>query len=362
MREPEHGLDNAGGFSPETVMVPGSCRFSVIIPICHGGALLKAALESLMEIDFEPSRFELIVAGRHDDSKSRSIVQSVKSFAGFEVTYLSSSRPARSGLLNQACNAARGRILAFADDDCIFHRDWLTVIEAAFSHFRGAGIVGGQDEHAKDSSVFNLALNSVFNSFLATGGLRRGTGVRVGKYYPKLWNMAVPRDVAFDVAIRSKDNGLLVFDESIRVHEDVELAERIAKSGRDIVYEPLMRIGHERDTTYLSFAYRNFKMAQVCRAHGIHTIPHICLSCLVISFPLIALSAALASPPFQWKVILPLCLYLIVLSISAFQGFRQTRCSRVSVLIPLLVLTLHLTRGLGFLWPAAKSVQRKGAD
>ena len=337
-------------------------EFSVIIPICHGGALLKAALESLMAMDFRPSRFELIVAGRHDDSKSRSIVQSVKSDAGFEVTYTSSGRSGRSGLLNQACNAARGRILAFADDDCLFHSDWLTAIEGAFSSSCGAGIAGGQDEPAQDSSIFHLALNSVFNSFLATGGLRRGTGARVGQYYPKLWNMAVPRDVAFDVAIRSKDNGLLVFDESIRVHEDVELAERIARSGRHIVYEPRMRIGHERDTTYLSFARRNFKMAQVCRTHGIHTVPHICLSCLAISFPLTALSAALAPPPFQGKVILPLCLYLIVLSISAFQGFRQTRCSRVSVLIPLLVLTLHITRGLGFLWPAAKGVQRKGTE
>jgi hypothetical protein len=53
-----------------------------------------------------------------------------------------------------------------------------------------------------------------------------------------------------------------VFNESFDVNEDVELAERIARTGKEAAYAPQVRVRHPRDTTLFSFLRRNFGMAQ----------------------------------------------------------------------------------------------------
>jgi glycosyltransferase involved in cell wall biosynthesis len=40
-------------------------KFSVILPVCHGGVFLEKALDSLGQIDFPINRFEVIVAATH---------------------------------------------------------------------------------------------------------------------------------------------------------------------------------------------------------------------------------------------------------------------------------------------------------
>lgn len=326
--------------------------YSVIIPICHGGRFLADALASLKAIDFSPGRFEVLVAGLHDDVDSRGIVHAAAKDTPFDVKYIDCADSGRSHLMNRACEAARGRILAFADDDAVFKSNWLKAIGAVFSDHPNIGIVGGPDELEQNAGAFCLALDTILNSFLGTGGLRNGTGPRVGTYYPKLWNMAVPAGLARDVALSSEKELPLVFNESIRVHEDVELADRIARAGKRIGFEPRMRIGHKRDTTYFSFAARNFKMARVCRMRKLHRLPHFFLATLALSLPVAAIALLFAPPPWQAAGLAFFSFYLIVLLAGGVQGFKRSKSAGVFLWSPLLLLTLHLSRGLGYLWPA----------
>lgn len=328
--------------------------YSVIIPICHGGRFLRDALASLKAIDFSPDRFEVLVAGLHNDGESREMVHAAAKDAPFDLKYIDCADSGRSHLMNRACGAARGGILAFADDDAVFKGNWLKEIGAAFSNHPDIGIVGGPDQLEQHTTAFCLALDHILNSFPGTGGLRGGTGPRVGKYYPKLWNMAVPAGLARDVALKSEKGPPLVFNESISVHEDVELADRIERAGKRILFEPRMHIGHKRDTTYVSFACRNFKMAQVCRMFRIHPLPHLFLSTFALGLPVAVFSLIVTPSPGRAVLLAFFFLYLMVLLASGAQGFKRTKSVGVFFWSPWLLLTLHLSRGLGYLWPAGK--------
>jgi len=324
-------------------------KFSVIIPVCHGGTFLKTVLSSLRQVAFPPERFEVIMTGADDELSSR-IVQEESAGAPFAVSYIDCPEPQRSRQLNEACRMARGRILVFADDDCLIHKDWLEKIGAVFKREKNIGIIGGRDELEHNGSAFDLALDNVLNSFVGTGGMRGGKGPRAGKYYPKLWNMAVPRQVALQVASGTKAGRPQVFNEILGVHEDVDLTNRIEQSGKRIVFAPEVRVGHSRDTSFLAFAARNLAMAGTSRALGVHRLPHLALAMLALGAPALAFAA------FYLNSLRPvlqvfLAIYGAVLLASAVRGGWRTGSLRVLSLVPLLLITLHLARGLGYLLP-----------
>jgi glycosyltransferase involved in cell wall biosynthesis len=325
-------------------------EFSIILPLCHNISFLRSALKSLRQMNFPSNLFEVLVVGGDDDDESRKIVENEVGTVRYDLKYINSNDTNRSRRLNAACAMARGNVLVFSDDDCIFLPDWLQRIKEVIQREQNLGIIGGKDELEHDVSAFSIALDYVLNSFLGTGGMRSGTGRSVGRYYPKLWNMAVPREVASDITLETIDGFPQVFNESLFVHEDVDLANRIEKSGRRIVFAPGVNIKHYRDTTFHSTVRRNFDMAQTCRKLDVHQLPHMMLSIFVI----FALGITIASIFFQSLRIVFLIYmgtYMALLFISTISGFKRTRRLKVLVLIPLLTLSLHVSRGLGFLFP-----------
>ncbi len=326
--------------------------FTIIMPVCHGGRFLRTALSSIHGLDYPADRMEVLVTGAEEDAVSRGIVRDEAVSSGYDIFHIPIARPSRAAMLNAACNVARGRVLVFADDDCVFLPDWLNRIEAALRQHTDIeiGILGGSDTHERDARPFNLALDYVFNSFIGTGGLRRGRGARVGKYYPKLWNMAVPRDIASQVALDASEGSPKIFDETLSVHEDVDLAERIEMKGRKIVFAPEVMVMHSRDTTLGSFIRRSFRMARIARSLGVHRLPHMLLMIFAVGLCALPLLSAVYQP---MKMLLWIVLgaYLTVLLISAAGGLKQTGKLSVFAFVPLLLMSLHFARGFGFMFP-----------
>jgi GT2 family glycosyltransferase len=327
----------------------GEVKFSVILPVCHGGSFLRNALISLRKIEFPPGLFEVLVAGADNDQVSRNIVRAESYAEKFNILYVGCANSNRSAKLNTACSVSRGHILVFADDDCVFLPDWLRRLSGVLEHESDIGIIGGKDELEHNGSPYDLALDFVLNSFLGTGGLR-GTRPSVGRYYPKLWNMAIPREVAFNVALKSKEGLTQIFNESIIAHEDVDLANRIEKSGKRVVFAPEVRIRHCRDTNFFSFVRRNVIMACTCRALGIHRLPHMSLAIFALGTPALALASVFLHP-LRIVLLILLGMYAAILIAGAIGGFRRTGDPRMLAIIPGLMVSLHLARGLGYLLP-----------
>lgn len=323
---------------------------SVILPVCHGGNSLRRALQSLRHVDFPPDHLEVIAAVFATDEESRRAVAEEAAVASYQLLCLPCDTKARPRLLNRACGAAKGALLVFADDDCEFYQGWLRGVLEEFRRDPEAGIVGGVDIASGDPSAFNRALDCVLGSFLGTGGIRKGDGTAVGKYYPRLWNMAMPRAVALSVALGRKDDRLILFDERLPVHEDVDLGRRVMISGRRVLYAPGVQVRHHRETSLLSFIRRNFSMGRASRSLGIHRFPH-----LVLAAGVLGLFAASAGAIFVGSIRMPLLvsigLYAAALFMVPLRTALRATDPNILALVPLLLFVLHFSRGIGYLFP-----------
>jgi len=300
-------------------------------------------------LEFSREGFEVIVAGQDNDHELCQKIESGRGDRNYTLNYITVAGSNRSAQLNEAILQANGRILVFTDDDCIFPRDWLEKLAQVFEREANIGVVGGKDRTGTDEPSLNVALDYVLHSFLGTGGLRR-KGSLIGKYYPKLWNMAIPREVALGVACRSGAGKLQVFDETLDVHEDVEITDRIEKSGKRIIYAPGVEVLHARDTTLRSFATRSFNMARTSRSVGVHRLPHILLATFTLG--LLALAFASFISRSIGTLFAAVCsAYLIILLISGFGAYIRTGRAALFFYVPVLLTVQHFSRGLGYLFP-----------
>lgn len=326
-------------------------KFSVILPVCHGGSFLANAIKSLDRLEFPAERYEVLFAGPANDEDVRYTVESFAPGSKINMKYIGVVRLNRSAQLNAAISQAKGHILVFADDDCVFLPDWLQRLGGVFEHENNIGVVGGLDRAGTNEPPFNVALDYVLNSFAGTGGLRSNSqGPRVGKYYPKLWNMAILREVAFSVALRSQEGSSQVFNETLDVHEDVELTDRIEKTGKQIIYAPEVIVMHSRDTTLPSFTSRSFNMARTSRSVGVHRLPHISLAAFALVMITLTI-ASIFSEPLRTVLAGVCAVYIAILLASALGGFIRSRQLVVGMYVPLLLIALHFSRGLGYLFP-----------
>ena len=312
-------------------------KYSVILPVCHGGRFLHTALSTLARVIVPQGGAEVLVVGDSPDA----IAPEAEGESAPQFQFLKHSG-SRSAALNAACAAAQGEIWVFADDDCAFPTDWLLRIERALHDHPKAAVIGGRDELPAQAGLFDRALDHALNSFVGTGGIRTSAGLRAGRYYPKLWNMTIRAGAA-----RLASPGSAFFDPDLAVHEDVDLIERIAKNGAEVVHVPEIVVGHYRDTTFLSFFQRNLRMAGVCRERGIHRRAHRALAAFFAAVPLAGL-ASTALPALGSLFILLCAGYGTALGATGAASAWKSRRPALAVMVPALIFALHLARAIGY--------------
>ncbi len=124
-------------------------RASVVVPTYKRTELLSRCLAALVQQDFSPGAYEIIVA---DDAASRDTECLVECWAQWardsgrpvEICYVPvvGQQHGPAAARNRAWRAARGEIVAFTDDDCIPAPDWLDAGMSAIGD--GAAAATGQ--------------------------------------------------------------------------------------------------------------------------------------------------------------------------------------------------------------------------
>jgi glycosyltransferase involved in cell wall biosynthesis len=329
--------------------------FSVIVPVYHGGNFLRDLLHSIHKLNFPLKQFEVIVAGDESDVKSRKIVEAETRDKKFNIAYIESSKSGKAAKLNATCTQARGRFLFFIDDDCILLPNCLKSLERVIQRETNIGVIGGTDELEESDSTFELALDCILNSFVGTGGLRKKTGVKVGEYYPRLWNMTVPMDVITNMNLKNENGRLQIFNESLLIYEDVDLVKRIIKAGKKILFAPEVSVKHRRNTNFFSFVTRNIKSVRVSKALGIHFYPQIILGIFVF-WLIIGGILSLYFNNIRLLFLSSLATYILLLFFIGIKGGIKKRSFRVFLYVPLLLFSLHFSRGFTYLilWPAVE--------
>jgi GT2 family glycosyltransferase len=231
---------------------PAEVDLTVAVCTHDRTADLQACLESLLSLRGDDAFDLLVVDNAPPDARTQTLVESL---AGARYV----REPAR-GLdfaRNRALSEARGRYVAFLDDDTIADAGWLDGLRAALADQPDAVVVTGL--------VLPFELESLAQIlFERRGGFRRGFGPRrfAGARYPDTplfplgagmfgagANMVVRKDVVL---------ALGGFDEALDTGRalpgggDLDVFYRVLRAGHALAYEPRMLVFHKHRRSYRS--------------------------------------------------------------------------------------------------------------
>ena len=334
-------------------------EFSVIIPVFHGDDMLRKSLESASLLKNHPNEVEIVVVYPSDEIRTERIVSEYSGISPFRVIGIPLCSKNRSQMLNTAVKQSSGNILAFIDDDCLVPPDWLHTVSDSFLEAEQCGIVGGRDVPAGNRKAFDESLDVVLSSFWGTAGTRAPRSRVVGRYFPRLWNMALSRS-SLEI-LSAREHGKELFNTNLEVHEDVDLGQRMKSAGLRLCYNPQLFVNHYRDTKFWMFVARNYSMGYTSRILGVYTTHHRLLAigiCLVI----ISIPASLIVGIFEEILTIVAVLFGTICLSTIIVNIRKIRSLATIAWIPFVLSGLYLSRAVGYLSGSINSLAGKAGN
>ena len=214
--------------------------FSVVVPTLGRADQLRGCLAALAGLDYRPECFEVVVV---NDGGGRAIDQVAAAWEDrLGLTLVSMGGAGPSAARNAGAEHARGRFLAFTDDDCRPESRWLEVLQDAHQANPGCA-VGGRMVNGADgrcAAASQVVLEAAYAHFNRDSSSRRFFATS---------NLSCPADEL---------RALGGFDEEMRFAEDRELCDRWVRSGRRFVRAPQAVVWHMRKLTLRQFCAQHF--------------------------------------------------------------------------------------------------------
>ncbi len=132
----------------------GPLDVSVIIPTKNRPDRLRTCLVALQQQDFPRTRFEVIVVDDGSDTPLDVVVDPFRPHLDLTLLRQKNSGPARAR--NAGAAAARGRLLAFTDDDCQPEPTWLHVLRASHESHPSM-LLGGYSLNGLPQNLYSTA-------------------------------------------------------------------------------------------------------------------------------------------------------------------------------------------------------------
>ena len=216
---------------------------SVIVPTYNRADELRHCLDALARQDYPRDCFEVIIA---DDGSARSpaaVVEAYRGKVGIEFLAVAHGGPARAR--NRAAERARGRYLAFTDDDCRPHPDWLSSLAGVLTRAPDA-LVGGRVSNALPENVYSSASQTVTDVVYA----HYNAEPEEARFFASN-NMAIAKAKFLDMG---------GFDENFQILacEDRELCDRWRAGGGRMLYAPDAIVGHAHALDLFHFLRQHF--------------------------------------------------------------------------------------------------------
>jgi mycofactocin system glycosyltransferase len=240
-------LTDAGLAHPLPPGLPPAPDVTVVIPVRDRAAMLEHCLAAL------GSGFPVVVVD--DGSADRAAVAKVVARHGATLI----SRAVNGGpaaARNTALASVASELVAFIDSDCVADPGW---IERLAGHFADPLVA------AVAPRVTGLARGTWAGRYtMASGSLDlggRAARVRPGSqvsYVPTAALLA-RRTALLAVALLAVQGPGPVFDESMRVGEDVDLVWRLHAAGWRIRYDPAVQVAHSEPATWPALLARRYR-------------------------------------------------------------------------------------------------------
>lgn len=291
-----------------------SCKFSIVVALAPERKI--EVLESLKLADYDSKKYELIVEVGKNPSENR----------------------------NRGIKKAKGKIIAFIDDDAVVDKNILKNAEEFFKNHKDVDVVGGPQLTPPDDSFFakatGEALSSFFGSYKMNARYKTGTlNLDANEDYLTSANLFVRRKVF------NKING---FDPLLFPGEDPELITRMKQNGIKVAYSPSIIVYHRRRSNYISFFKQIFKYGQVRVIK--EKINKRSLSLIFLLPSLFTMYFILLIPLYIMHefFLIPFLVYTFAALLFSF--FPAIRINPLYIgLLPFIFLSLHVSYGLGML-------------
>jgi glycosyltransferase involved in cell wall biosynthesis len=120
-------------------------KASVIIPTCNRFNQLFRTIKSVLEVDFDPIDFEVIVVDNGSTDTTMDVVAKyISENPKFKIKYIFDDVPGLLTGRHRGAKEAASDILVFIDDDVQVQRNWLASIVKTFEKFPDVHLVGGK--------------------------------------------------------------------------------------------------------------------------------------------------------------------------------------------------------------------------
>lgn len=218
-------------------------EISVVITTYERPGPLAGALQALARQQFPKERFEVILV---NDGGATSLEDVVRPFRDqLQLRVISQANTGPGAGRNTGAAQAQGALLAFTDDDCQPHAEWLHALQRAAEASPGC-LLGGRTvagfPEVLCSEASQLILNAAYNFYNSEPANARFFASN---------NMAIPADLFRAIG---------GFNPAFRLaSEDRDLCERWRGSGRRLVYVPDAAVTHFQHLSFATFVRLHFR-------------------------------------------------------------------------------------------------------
>lgn len=310
---------------------------SVVIPSRNAHNSIADTLHSIEKQQYD-GEMEIIVADGSDDLKTWNIVS--QQFP--QVRIVSNHHHNTPSGMNIGISEAIGDIIIRCDSHTILSDGYISKTVSLLQS-TGAGCVGGV-QLAVGKSFFGKAVSIAMSGVIGNGGSKHKTGGKAG-----------PVDTVYMGSFWRKELiSLGLYNENMIRNQDYELNYRIRMSGKEVYFSPELMAYYTPRSNWISLAKQYFQYG-FWKSKMLRQYPRSVKMRQLFAPALVTglLGSICISLFYPWlSLVFPLS-YLLVLLAGSSLGVTNHGW-KISVLLPIIYSTMHISWGVGFLLGLAK--------
>lgn len=216
---------------------------SIIVPVKNGANTIKDLLESLMKVDYDKRKYEVIVVDGYSTDGTRELVSK------YPVKLVMQEGDGLNAARNTGVRNSRGRIVVFTDADCVVPKDWVKNIVSCFNNSNVACIGGSVKGLGKDFT--SMYIDNTGLHIMPRYKRQKDLNLWRPFSYPAGCNMAFNRDILINIGL---------FNEAIKYgYDDLEAIERLGLNGYKIRLEPKVVVFHQHRNSIIKLIKQTYR-------------------------------------------------------------------------------------------------------
>jgi GT2 family glycosyltransferase len=224
--------------------------FTIIIPTYRRPQQLTACLHALQRLDYPRWDFEVVIVNDSSDHPLDAVTAPFHDTLPIILLQQPNAGPAAARNLGAA--HAKGRILAFTDDDCMPATNWLVTLAERF-HRLPHHLVGGRTLNALTENTYSSTSQAIIEVVYAYYNADPS-----GARFFASNNLAVPAE---------RFRSLGGFDATFRTSEDRDFCDRWLHHGYLMTYAPEVVVHHAHALEFSSFWNQHFAYGRGARRY-----------------------------------------------------------------------------------------------